>query len=104
MDCIIFDSDIVLIVVLLLIYSLSRVSMVSFMFNNNMILLIMLFVVASIFTFVLYYMRGDVSNDNFKLLKILFLGLMIFILSSYGLLMFIGWEGIGVISMILIGY
>jgi len=78
--------------------------MVSFIFNSNIIMLMMLFVVSSIFTFVLYYMRRDVSSDNFKLLKILFLGLIIFILSSYGLLMFIGWERIGVISIILIGY
>jgi len=69
-----------------------------------MIMLIILFVVASIFTFVLYYMRRDVSSDNFKLLKVLFLGLIIFMLSSYGLVIFIRWEGIGVISIILIGY
>jgi len=34
----------------------------------------------------------------------LFLGLMISILCSFGLLMFIGWEGIGVISIMLIRY
>lgn len=104
MDCLVLDNHIVLIIILLLIYSLSGMSVVSFIFNNNMIMLIMLFVVASIFTFVLYYMRRDVSSDSFKLLKVLFLGLIIFILSSYGLLIFIGWEGIGVISIMLIGY
>jgi len=69
-----------------------------------MILLIIMVVVSSIFTFVSYYMGSDVSSENFKLLKLIFLGLMIFILSSFGLLMFVGWEGIRVMSMMLIGY
>lgn len=73
-------------------------------YNSNMILIIILFVVSSIFTFVGYYIEGDVSSDNFKLLKVLFLGLMIFILTSFGVVMFIGWEGIGVISICLIRY
>lgn len=98
------DDYVVLSVVLLLIYSISRISIVSFMFNGNRIMLIILMVVVSIFTFVGYYIGGDVSSDNFKLLKILFLGLIIFMLSSYGLVMFIGWEGIRVMSMMLIRY
>jgi len=75
-----------------------------FSFNSNIILLMIMIVVSSIFTFVSYYMGGDVSSENFKLLKLIFLGLIIFILSSFGLLMFVGWEGIGVISIMLIGY
>jgi len=70
----------------------------------NMIMIMMIFVVSSIFIFVRYYMGGDVSNENFKLLKVLFLGLMIFMLTSFGVVIFIGWEGIGVMSMCLIGY
>lgn len=69
-----------------------------------MILLIIIVVVSSIFTFVSYYIGGDVSSESFKLLKLMFLGLIIFMLSSFGLLMFVRWEGIGVISMMLIGY
>jgi high-affinity Fe2+/Pb2+ permease len=49
-----------------------------------------LFVVSSIFTFVVYYMGSDVSSENFKLLKVLFLGLMVLILMTYGVIMFIG--------------
>jgi NADH:ubiquinone oxidoreductase subunit 5 (subunit L)/multisubunit Na+/H+ antiporter MnhA subunit len=49
-------------------------------------------------------MGNDVSSESFKLLKVLFLGLMVFILITYGIIMFIGWEGIGVISICLIGY
>jgi len=104
MNGFICDDYVVVSVVLLLIYSISRISIVSFMFNGNGIILIILMVVVSIFTFVRYYIGRDVSIDNFKLLKILFLGLIIFMLNSYGLVIFIGWEGIGVMSMMLIRY
>jgi len=73
-------------------------------YNVNIIIIIMIFVVSSIFTFARYYIRSDVSNENFKLLKVLFLGLMIFMLTSFGVVMFIGWEGIGVMSICLIRY
>lgn len=51
-----------------------------------------------------YYIGGDVSVDNFKLVITLFLILIVIMLSSYRVLMFLRWEGIGVMSMILIGY
>jgi len=86
----IYYNDVVLGIVILLMYSFCGMSLVSFSFNYNMILLIMIVVVSSIFTFVLYYIGGDVSSENFKMLKLVFLGLIIFILSSFGLLIFIG--------------
>jgi len=79
-------------------------SHVTMLYNSNMILLMIIFVVSSIFVFVGYYMRGDVSNENFKLLKVTFLGLMVLILISYGVVMFVRWERIGVISICLIRY
>jgi len=45
--------------------------------------------VRSIFTFVGYYIRGDVSSENFKLVIILFLTLIVLILSSYRILIFL---------------
>jgi len=69
---------------------LCGMSLVFFSLNCNMILLIMIVVVSSIFTFVSYYIGGDVSSENFKVLKLMFLGLMIFMLSSFRLLMFVG--------------
>lgn len=93
-----------MVVVVLLIVCLVRMSHVSIFFNVNIIMIMMLFVVSSIFTFVVYYMGNDVSNEGFKLLKVLFLGLMVLILVTYGVVIFIGWEGIGVMSMCLIGY
>lgn len=65
-------------------------SLVNFELNLNIIVLIMFFVVGSIFTFVLYYIGDDVRSENFKLLKLIFLALIIFMLSSFGLVMFIG--------------
>jgi len=89
---------------LLLICSIVGIRHVIMIYNINIIIVIIIFVVSSIFTFVGYYMGGDVSSENFKLLKVLFLSLMIFILTSFGVVMFIGWEGIGVMSICLIRY
>lgn len=99
-----YFSDLILLVTVVLIVVLIRVSHTSMIFNINIILLMILVVVTSIFTFVMYYIDGDVSVDNFKLLKVLFLSLMVFMLVSFGVVIFIGWEGIGVISICLIGY
>lgn len=73
-------------------------------FNLNSIILMMVFVVSSILSFVFYYIGLDVSSENFKLLMIVFLRLMVFMLSSFRIVIFIGWERIGVMSMCLIGY
>jgi len=83
------DSNVILFVVLILMFMVGRFSLVSFLINDNNILIIMLMVVSSIFCFVYYYIDRDVANNNFKLLKLLFLRLMIFILSSFGLLIFL---------------
>lgn len=90
MGGIICDGSIVCVMVILLIFSFSGMSIVPFIFNSNIIAIMMLVVVSSILTFVVYYIGNDVSNDAFKLLKIMFLRLMVFILNSYGLVMFIG--------------
>lgn len=104
MTCFISFGGIVVFVLIVLIVSLVRIAHVIMMFNANIIIIIILFVVISIFTFVRYYMRRDVSSENFKLLKVLFLRLMVLILISHRVVIFIRWEGIRVISMCLIGY
>jgi len=83
---------------------LNGFSHVMIIINGNILLLIILMVVSSIFGFVRYYIEGDVSNGNFKLLKLLFLRLMVLILTSFRVLIFLGWEGIRVMSICLIGY
>jgi len=104
MICFVSISSIILFVLIILMVSLVRMAHVVIIFNNNIIIMIMIFVVASIFTFVGYYIGRDVSSENFKLLKVLFLGLMVLMLVSYGVVMFVRWEGIRVISICLIGY
>merc|ERR1712157_551519 len=97
MICFVFASDLVLFVFIVLMVSLIRIAHVVILFNTNIIIMIIIFVVISIFTFVRYYIGGDVSNENFKLLKVLFLGLIVLMLMSYRIVIFIRWEGIRVI-------
>jgi len=104
MICFIHSSSIILFVLMVLIIGLVRIAHVVMIFNANMIVIIIILVVVSIFTFVRYYIGGDVSNENFKLLKVLFLRLIVLILVSYRVVIFIRWEGIGVMSICLIGY
>lgn len=87
---VIYVSYIILRLVFLLIVGFCGMSLTSFRLNVNIILLMILFVVGSIFTFVLYYIRDDVRSENFKLLKLMFLALIVFMLSSFGLVIFIG--------------
>merc|ERR1711933_581809 len=103
MICSIFVNDLILFVFVVLMVSLVRVAHVTVMFNTNIIMIMIIFVVISIFTFVGYYIGSDVSNENFKLLKVLFLRLIVLMLLSYRVVMFIRWERIRVISICLIG-
>jgi len=59
-------------------------------FSINNLVLMMIMVVCSIFLFVKYYIRDDVSNRNFELVMIIFLMLIIIMLSGYRILIFLG--------------
>lgn len=72
--------------------------------NINLLCLIIVFVVGSIYQFKIYYMAGDVRYLNFVTIFQIFTLLIILILSSQYLLMFVRWEGIGLISFLLIRY
>lgn len=76
-------------IILLIMVELVRVAHVGMVMSGNFLALIMVIVVRSIFTFVGYYIRGDVSSENFKLVIILFLTLIVLILSSYRILIFL---------------
>jgi len=104
MICFVPVSSIILFVLIILMVSLVRIAHVIIIFNANIVIIIIIFVVTSIFTFVGYYIGGDVSNESFKLLKVLFLRLMVLILVSYRVVIFVRWEGIRVMSICLIGY
>lgn len=89
MVCIVYFSSLIIFVLIILIVNVEGIAHVTIIFNTNIIIVIMIFVVMSIFTFVRYYIRGDVSNENFKLLKVLFLGLIVLMLVSYRVVIFI---------------
>lgn len=89
MVSVIYSSSLILVLVLLIIIELCRIRHVSMVISNNYLILIMIIVVRSIFTFVRYYMGGDVSNENFKLVMLIFLILIVLMLSSFGVLIFL---------------
>jgi len=89
MISIVYVDNLVLVMILLIMVELVRVVHVRMVISANFLILIMIMVVGSIFTFVRYYIRGDVSIDNFKLVITLFLILIVLILSSYRMLIFL---------------
>lgn len=90
MVSIIYFSSLILVLILLIIIEVCRIRHVSMVISSNYLVLIMIIVVRSIFTFVGYYMGGDVSNENFKLVILIFLMLIVLMLSSFGVLIFLG--------------
>jgi len=88
--CFILTSSIILLVLMVLMISLIRIAHVTIVFNANIIMMIIIFVVVSIFTFVGYYIGRDISIENFKLLKVLFLRLIVLMLVSFRIVMFVG--------------
>lgn len=104
MTCFVYIGNLVFRLILLILLEIVRMRHMRVYLSSNPLMLIIVIVVRSIFVFVRYYMRGDVSNDNFKLVMLLFLILMVLILSSCNILIFLRWEGIGVMSIILIRY
>jgi len=89
MICPIYVNSLILFVIMVLMIRLVRMGHVTIVFNSNIIVLIMMFVVISIFIFVGYYIGIDISNENFKLLKVTFLRLIVIILVSFGIVIFV---------------
>jgi len=86
---IIHFNDLILVLILLIMIEICRFRHVSIVISSNYLVLIMIIVVRSIFTFVGYYMGRDVSSENFKLVILIFLILIVLMLSSFGVLIFL---------------
>uniref|UniRef100_A0AAU6QCR8 NADH-ubiquinone oxidoreductase chain 5 n=1 Tax=Aspidophiura sp. TaxID=3135528 RepID=A0AAU6QCR8_9ECHI len=68
-------------------------------------LVVALFVSWSILSFSIFYMAGDPNIHSFILTLVLFLFFMLILTSANSLfLLFVGWEGVGVLSFVLIGW
>lgn len=70
-------------------FEVGMMSHIMIVMNINRIKIIIIIVVGSIFVFVRYYIMSDVSVDNFKVIKLTFLRLMVLILSSMNIVMFL---------------
>nr|YP_010042798.1 NADH dehydrogenase subunit 5 [Euretaster insignis]QPC56456.1 NADH dehydrogenase subunit 5 [Euretaster insignis] len=104
---IIFNSPSIIILITIWIpnNSLNINTELNFDQNFNIFLSIALLVSWSIFQFSLYYMLNDPNSNNFFLLLIIFLLNMIILTSANNLfLLFIGWEGVGFLSFLLISW
>lgn len=82
-------GNLIMIIIVLIFAEMRMISHVVILLRQNGIKIIIVIVVGSIFCFVAYYIMGDVSVDNFKLVKLVFLGLMVLILSSFGIVIFL---------------
>lgn len=86
---VIYFSSLILVLILLIVIEVCGLRHVSLVISSNYLMLIMIIVVRSIFTFVGYYMGRDVSNENFKLVILIFLILIVLMLSSFGVIIFL---------------
>lgn len=82
---------------------------VSFAFQVDQLSLIMLFVITGVGTLIHLYSAGYMSHDEgygkfFAYLNLFLFSMLILVLGANYLMMFIGWEGVGLCSFLLIGF
>nr|YP_009228900.1 NADH dehydrogenase subunit 5 [Xenoturbella profunda]ALS20087.1 NADH dehydrogenase subunit 5 [Xenoturbella profunda] len=64
-----------------------------------------LFITANIITFSCYYMKDDKDKKTFKTMLVIFLMFMLILLTANNMVqIFIGWEGVGMMSFLLISW
>ncbi|MGL4631041.1 MAG: NADH-quinone oxidoreductase subunit L [Leadbetterella sp.] len=82
---------------------------VDFSFRIDQLSLIMLFIITGIGTLIHLYSAGYMSHDSgfgkfFAYLNLFLFSMILLVLGANYLLMFIGWEGVGLCSFLLIGF
>nr|YP_009228861.1 NADH dehydrogenase subunit 5 [Xenoturbella churro]ALS20048.1 NADH dehydrogenase subunit 5 [Xenoturbella churro] len=67
--------------------------------------LVALFITTNIITFSCYYMKNDSDKKTFKTMLVIFLMFMLILLTANNMVqIFIGWEGVGMMSFLLISW
>ncbi len=82
---------------------------VSFSFQLDQLSIIMLFIITGIGTLIHLYSAGYMSHDPgygkfFAYLNLFLFAMLLLVMGSNYLVMFIGWEGVGLCSYLLIGF
>ena len=82
---------------------------IEFAFQIDQLSLIMLFVITGVGTLIHLYSAGYMKHDEgfgkfFAYLNLFLFSMILLVLGSNYLLMFIGWEGVGLCSFLLIGF
>ncbi|SOE21985.1 NADH dehydrogenase subunit L [Spirosomataceae bacterium TFI 002] len=82
---------------------------IPFAFQVDQLSIIMLFVVTGVGTLIHLYSKGYMSHDEgfgkfFAYLNLFLFAMLLLVLGANYLIMFIGWEGVGLCSYLLIGF
>jgi NADH-quinone oxidoreductase subunit L len=82
---------------------------VAFAFQIDQLSIIMLFVITGVGTLIHVYSMGYMSHDEgygkfFAYLNLFLFSMLLLVMGSNYLIMFIGWEGVGLCSYLLIGF
>ena len=82
---------------------------INFAFQIDQLTFIMLFVITGVGTLIHLYSAGYMSHDEgygkfFSYLNLFLFSMLILVMGSNYLMMFIGWEGVGLCSFLLIGF
>ena len=82
---------------------------VSFAFQIDQLSIIMLFIITGVGTLIHLYSKGYMSHDEgygkfFAYLNLFLFSMLLLVMGANYLIMFIGWEGVGLCSYLLIGF
>ncbi len=82
---------------------------INFAFQIDQLTFIMLFVITGVGTLIHLYSAGYMSHDEgygkfFSFLNLFLFSMLVLVMGSNYLMMFIGWEGVGLCSFLLIGF